>query len=426
MITDTTLNRKVAPKLNRIEQVTIPTAHQVELQNSSGCYLFEGGSEDIVKIEWLFPAGKRFEAKNITAFATSKLLIEGSAKRSSLEIAEQLDFYGATLRTASSFDFASVTLFCLTKTLPKVIGIVEEMLTSPSFPEQELELLRQIGKQKIQISNQKTGDEARKIFMEKLYGSSHTYGRREQPEHYDALQLADLKKHFKQHYSVKPYVFVSGKNTTQAHNILQAMQLNGTKEWQPDVLQAAEPTNNLKVKKVFEKAVQSSIRIGKNHLDKKHDDFVPFMILNTILGGYFGSRLMSNIREDKGYTYGIYSSMRSLKDGGYFSIGTDVGSNVTEAALKEIYFEIERLINEPVPSDELELVRNYMMGSILSGLDGPFNISDAFKGLMLYGLNLDYYKKTTDKINAIQPKEIQDLAAKYLQPESMFEIIVGS
>jgi len=426
LITDTTLNRKVAPKLERIEQPSIPSANEVDLPNCSGCYLFEGGSEDILKVEWLFPAGKRFEDKNITAFATSKLLVEGSAKKSSLAIAEQLDFYGATIRTASSFDFAGVTLYCLSKNLPKVIGIVEEILTEPTFPEQELALVKQIGKQKIQFSNQKTGDEARKLLMQKLYGKDHTYGRREKPEHYDALQLADLQKHFAQHYSVKPYVFISGKNTAQAHGVLKTMQLNSTKKWQADILKAPQPSKNLKVKKVFEKAVQSSIRIGKNLLDKNDDDFVPFMILNTILGGYFGSRLMSNVREDKGYTYGIYSGMRSLKDGGYLSIGTDVGSNVTEAALKEIYFEIERLINEPVSSDELELVRNYMMGTILSGLDGPFNISDAFKGLMLYGLDFDYYKKTTDKINTIQPKELQDLAAKYLQPESMFEIIVGS
>lgn len=426
MISHNTLNRKVAPKLERIENITIPTANEVALASSSGCYLFEGGSEDILKIEWLFPAGKRYEDKNINAFATSKLLIEGSAKKSSLAIAEHLDFYGATLRTASSFDFAGVTLYCLSKNLPKIIGVVEEILTTPLFPEQELDLLKQIGKQKIQFSNQKTSDEARKLFMENLYGVNHTYGRREQPEHYDALELTDLQKHFEQYYSVKPYVFISGKNTAKAQRILQSMQLNHSKSWDAAELDPPKPTNDLKIKKVFEKAVQSSIRIGKNHLDKKHEDFVPFMILNTILGGYFGSRLMSNVREDKGYTYGIYSSMRSLKDGGYFTIGTDVGSNVTEAALNEIYFEIERLINEPVPSDELELVRNYMMGSILSGLDGPFNVSDAFKGLMLYGLDFDYYKKTTDKINTIQPKELQDLAAKYLQPKSMFEIIVGS
>jgi len=144
-----------------------------------------------------------------------------------------------------------------------------------------------------------------------------------------------------------------------------------------------------------------------------------------VFGGYFGSRLMANIREDKGYTYGIGSAMVSFRHAGYFTISTEVGAEVTKDAIKEIYFELNKLQTEKISENELSLIRNYMLGTFLRSIDGPFALADRFKGIYFNGLNYDYYERYVETIKSITPKQLQDLANKYLKKDEMIELVVG-
>ena len=174
-----------------------------------------------------------------------------------------------------------------------------------------------------------------------------------------------------------------------------------------------------------EGAIQSAIRIGKPMFSKTHADYPAMQVLNTLLGGYFGSRLMKNIREDKGFTYGIGSAVVSMMQGGYFFISSEVGADVCSKAIDEIYKEIEILKTEPVPADELQMVKNYMLGSFLKSIDGAFNLADRWKGIMFYNLGYDYYDRFINTVKTISSEELMKLANKYFQKESLYELVVG-
>jgi predicted Zn-dependent peptidase len=172
-------------------------------------------------------------------------------------------------------------------------------------------------------------------------------------------------------------------------------------------------------------ALQTAIRIGKVMFNKTHPDFISFSVLNTILGDYFGSRLMSNIREDKGYTYGIGSYMMENTHFGYFMIATEVAKEVCEATLHEVKKELERLQNELVPEEELELVKSYLLGQLLKAADGPYAMLDLFSGVELHGMDISFYNKYIQKVQEITAEEIREMARKHLDWKSLSIISVG-
>jgi zinc protease len=158
---------------------------------------------------------------------------------------------------------------------------------------------------------------------------------------------------------------------------------------------------------------------------RSHADFAGMKVLNAILGGYFGSRLMNNLREDKGYTYGIGSSVVPLRKGGYFVISGEVGAGVTKEALSEIKFELNRLCAEQVGESELSLVRSYLTGEMLRAVDGPFAQADLYRELIEDGLEISHFEELIDTIRHINAQQLQDLAIRYLSPDDLFTLVVG-
>jgi predicted Zn-dependent peptidase len=171
-------------------------------------------------------------------------------------------------------------------------------------------------------------------------------------------------------------------------------------------------------------SVQGAIRVARNFPNRHHPDFQKMQILNNIFGGFFGSRLMANIREDKGFTYGIHSYLLNLVQESGFMISTEAGKDVTEETLREVYLEMKRLCDEPVPDDELKISKNYMIGTLLGDLDGPFQVAGRWKSLVLNGLTEEYFNRGIEIIKTIQPSEIQELANKYLNPNDFYELAV--
>ncbi len=423
------LNRNSAPELQQPEKILITEPELVKLPNGIPLYVFNSGTQEVCKIEFLFAAGSLFETSPLIAAATNELIDEGTLKKSSVQIAEIFDYYGAYLQTECTADWASVSLFTLNKFLDPTIDLLQEVITEATFPTKELNTFITQGKQRLSVSLEKVDYLARKHFSTALFGT-HAYGYFKQMEDYDQINQQQLVDFHQQFYKdgVKA-IIVSGLLTNvQLKKLIEKLGQTEVKIEDSALLKAAAPTPSAKQTIHIEKAdaVQNAIRIGRSTINRTHADYPKFTILNTILGGYFGSRLMSNIREDKGYTYGIGSGLASMQQSGYFYIATEVGANVCKNAIHEIFKEIEILQNELVPAEELNLVRNYLYGSFQRSIDGPFALADRFKSIFTHGLKTDYFYNYLACLKTVSPEELRKLAGQYLNVTELTQVTAGS
>jgi zinc protease len=422
------LDRTKAPEFKTIDKISMQEAVRIEFANKLKFYSINAGDRDVVKIELIFDAGSAFQNKPLLASTVSNLLFEGTAKRTGSEIAEYIDFYGAFNQTESGKDSASVILYSLNKHLDKLLPLMKEVLTEASFPQKELDIYLQNQIQKFRVDNQKVNYLARRHFLNLLFGDNNFYGYFLKEEDFKNLNTEELRAFFYSRYSANNcWGIVSGKVTT---GITDELSTVFGSDWRYSDHLAVPPMDFFKPKEqklLIEKddALQSAIRIGRRLFNKTHSDYPGMMILNTVLGGYFGSRLMANIREDKGYTYGIGSGIMPLEQSGYFFISTEVGADVCSKAIDEIYFEIKRLREELIPSEELDQVKSYMLGVMLKDTDGPFALADRFKSIHEFGLGYEYYDRYCNTINTITSEELNILANKYLKEEDLIEVVAG-
>lgn len=423
------LNRSQAPEYKTIGQINIEKARQEKLRNGIPVNLINAGSQEVVKMELIFPAGMKNQPASLISTGTNDMLDEGTKNFSAVALAEAFDFYGAFIETEATQDFASVSLYCLNKHLKKTIPLLAEMVQAPTFPEQEFINWITNKRQKFLVEEGKVATVCRKKFNAALFGENHPYGSFASIEDFEKVSTSHLKEFYSKWYtSEKCTMVVSGKIPKELTGLLD--EYFGGDNWKGNNevdLQVPLPDGTKGIAEVIEKndAIQSAIRIGRLLFTKTHPDYFGMVVLNTVLGGYFGSRLMANIREDKGYTYGIGSGMVSLQEAGYFFITTEVGVDVCSSAIDEIYKEIDVLRIHLIPDEELELVKNYILGTFLRSVDGPFALADKYKGLLGYGLDYSYYDKFIESVKKVTPSELRDLANKYLQQEDLSELVVG-
>lgn len=420
--------RKINPRSKLVETVSLIEPEKYVLDNGIPVYLINAGTQEVVKIDLIFEAGSVLQQIPLQAQFTSKCLVEGTESFNSNTIAETVDFYGAYLKPSVSKDDASISLFSLNKHLEHLLPVFSEVALRPTFPEQEVQTMVGKLRQEYLVNMEKVSFIAQQQFSGLVFGKHHPYGKNIVLPDYENINSDILRSFYEKFYMTSGFkIIVSGKVNNGVikmlnryfgkHRVVFEKQLPG------DLNISPAPTPEHYVPK--ENALQSAIRIGKATVNKNHDDFLPFMIVNTILGGYFGSRLMTNIREDKGYTYGIGSGLASFKHAGMFFIASETGNEVTEKAIDQVFIEIEKLRNEPVLEKELSLVKNYLLGTFLRSADGPFALADLFKAVLDYDLDMSYYDIFLHTVKNITIKDIQKIAVKYLQPESMIKLIVG-
>ena len=328
----------------------------------------------------------------------------------------------------NSYDTATLTLYTLSKYLDNVLPFVKEVILFPKFSEKEFEIYRDNAIERFKINSEKVSFVARGEFMSTILGKDHPYGKNVGINDYKNLSLADIKNHYNKYYHLgNCRILISGLINTDTTSTLNSFF--GTEEVPKHIENNKEASINTLVSPssfIHKKnALQSAIRIGRVVPNKLHQDYFGLQVLNTVLGGYFGSRLMLNIREDKGYTYGIGSGMMSLKNIGYFFISTEVGSQFTKNALEEIYKEIELLRTQEIPKEELMLVKNYMLGQLLKSCDGPFNMATVYENVNEYGLDYSFYNLYIKTIKEITPKTLLELGVKYFRKVDLKEIVVG-
>jgi predicted Zn-dependent peptidase len=426
------LDRTIAPPIQdavsfdyHLQACNTETGH-----NGVPIYWLSAGTQDVVQVEWVFDAGLWEEQKPGVARATGALLKNGTTQKNALQINEALEFYGASLTATVTNDYTFVTLHALSKHLEVLLPIVREVLFQPSFPEKELDIYIRNTLQRLSIKLQKTDFVAHREIDAYLFGQQHPYGKFILPEDFQALTSEDLKNFHKQYYASRNCkIFLAGK-IDQSH-VRLVEEYFGREKWGVEAPRIsldylltpdAEKKHRLQI---TEKSVQGSIRLNRLFPKRNHPDFAPMVLLNTVFGGYFGSRLMANIREDKGYTYGIYSHIYSYKNNSAFMIATEAGAEVCEAAISEIYKEMDLLCREKIPEAELSLVKNYLLGNILGGLDGPFSLIQRWKSIILNGLPAQQFDKNIEIYKNVTAEELLILAQKYLLKEDYFELVVS-
>ncbi|MEM1325869.1 MAG: pitrilysin family protein [Bacteroidota bacterium] len=425
---NTQVNRTVPPTIRAIDQVALPTIESLTLDNGLRVKLLNSGTQDVMKLELVVQAGRPFEQKRLASRTTIGLLKEGTTKRSSADLAELLDFYGASLSSPFSLDTGHLVLYSLTKHSEKLLPLFTEILTMPAFPEKELKAFVQRNQQRLKVDLSKEDIVAYRAISAYIFGSETPYGYNSTADMYAAIAREDILAHYQRNYLTdSSLLLVSGRVSDHflrlMNQTLGQINLTSSPKMRGMTISNAPPES---LHLPHEEGLQSAIRIGKRLFSRQHPDYPGMFVLNTILGGYFGSRLMANIREDKGYTYNIYSSLDPLKYDGYFYVGTEVGNAFVQPTIKEIYQEMNVLQQDLVDDEELDMVKNYLLGTFLMNLDGPFNAMDVYKSLVYNDLPSDYFEQLVDTVRYISAEKLRDLAQRHFQRESLWQVVVGS
>lgn len=421
------LDRTITPPIKQIDHVSFPRPILRVLDNGIKCYLFNIGTQDVVQVDLNFDINRSVAKSPLVSKAVNELIGETTTKKPYGVLGEEIDYFGAFLESNYSVDHSSVSLFSLTNKLGDVLPLFEEAIKETQFPERELRIYLNNQKQKFEIDQDKVAVLARRTYSKLLYGD-HYYGFRTELNDFDEVNQSDLEELYQNYYTAENCtIYVTGRFNDDLFEEINKRfgNLRSGKSNNSNVpLSGSEAIKAVELKK---DALQSAIRIGKIiDVDFGSSDYFKLKILNTLLGGYFGSRLMMNIREDKGYTYGIGSSISAMLNGVVFTIATEVGSDVTKDALTEIYKELDILFEELVSIDELETVKSQMMGSILSASDGPFSIVQQFKSVNFKGADLAFFDSFIDVIKSTTPEDLRIIAKKYLSKETLLEVVAGN
>jgi predicted Zn-dependent peptidase len=423
-----TIDRKTPPRIkDAIEfDLKLKPYEKATLANGADVYAVNAGAEEVLVIEWVFYAGNWYEKKNLVAATANFMLKNGTSTKNAFQLNEHFEYYGSHLNRSCSNETATITLHCLSKHLEVLLPVVRELITDSIFPEEELATYKQNMQQRLRVNLKKCDFVAGRLIDTYLYGEEHPYGRYTRFEDFEALTREEIAAYYKEYYQAGKFVvFAAGKLPSTIFTLLD--------QYFGDLPMQASTAVDITAKPMVEKkyrvindpqGVQGAIRMGTQFPNRHHPDFLKAQVLNSVFGGFFGSRLMSNIREEKGYTYGIHSYLENHVQQSAWVISTEAGRDVCEATIVEVYKEMEILRNEPVDAEELLLVRNYMIGSILGDLDGPFHIINRWKNIILNNLDESFFYKQIETIKTVSAEELQGLANKYLQPEKFYELVV--
>ena len=424
------VNRTVAPPIKDAVEFNLqlkPYNH-FKLNNGLPVYTIDAGAEEVLQVELVFYAGNWFEKQKGIAAATNFLLKNGTSTKTAFQINEEFEYYGAHCNRACYNETAVITLSALNKYTAKLLPVIKEMITDAAFAEEELATYKQNSKQRLSVNLKKCDFVATRLIDACVYGEQHPYGVYSNAEDVDAVTTAQVKDFYKQYYvNGQCVIFVSGKLPANIKELLNenfgALSLTTVNHNAQIINQAPAAQKKYRIQNDTA-GVQGAIRLARPFPNRHHPDFMKVMMLNTVFGGFFGSRLMGNIREDKGYTYGIHSYVQNHLQQTAWLISTEAGKDVCEATIEEVYKEMKILREELVDEEELLTVRNYLIGTILGDLDGPFQIMGRWKNIILNNLTEQYFYDSIQTIKSISAGEIRELAKKYLNPEDFYELVV--
>ncbi|MEL6192198.1 MAG: pitrilysin family protein [Bacteroidota bacterium] len=424
------LNRTLPPVSPPLKSFSLPTYEKTYLSNGIPIYYIPYGDLPLVSIKAIYQTGSSYqEATGIAGF-TTKMMMEGTKAYSSIALAHKLDETGAWLYPEVDDEFISVNLSTVSDQLEEALPLMASVMLEPTFPEGEFQKLMAREMARLKVESSKTRFQARKAFGKLLFGESHPYASFLDQKELLEISLDKLKAFYASQLGKSNFsLLVVGKVDMGEVKALLEETFGGLSGLTPN--QALSKAKDAAVNPTYGRhhihvdGLQATIRLGHLAFERAHEDFHPMQIVNTALGGYFGSRLMKSIREEKGYTYGIYSSWSSYKYQGAFFIQSDIGKEYINDAIDTVKHEINLLAEKGISSEELDLIRNYLLGTSINRRETPFQIADILKYSIAYDLSFEEMDKKFKVLEKITPDEIASYASKYFQPDNWLEVIAG-
>ena len=422
-------DRTIAPAIvDAVDlDVNLLPVNKYLLKNKVPLYFLREGAEEVVNVEWVFNAGNLYEDQDNVSLATCNLLKNGTSTMSAYQLTEKLEYYGAFFQVSFGHETITLSLSCLSRHLQNLLPIVREIICDSIFSDEELEIYKQNALQRLTVNKQKSEYVADNLMNEVIFGATHPYARSQSEENIAALTRDAILSFFKK-FIAKGYcrIFAVGELPQDFESSMDLLfgDLDFKSDMEVPLININESPERIISMVIDDKGIQGAVRMCRPFPGRNHQDFMAVSVLNTLFGGYFGSRLMNNIREEKGYTYGIYSYIQSHREVGAWLITTEAGKDVCAATIKEVYNEMNISCNELVDMEELSLVKNYLLGIYLSQIDGPFKIMARWKSLILKDWDEKHFYETIQVIKSITPQEIQLLAQKYFVAGYFKEIVV--
>lgn len=423
------MDRSKQPEIKSIEQLNICQPVSTTLTNGIEMKCLKINHTEIVRVDFMFKGGQWAQEVPLQTHYAFRQLKEGTQSISGEKIAEKLDYYGATLETSSNVSYSIVTLFCLKKYLVHIIHILQSIFSEPSYDKDKLHIALSQGKAAYAASLLSVGTQCKQVFYKNLYGEKHPMSQYPLLKDYETL-TPDMLQHFrnKNINSDNCKIFVTGGYDD--HTIKRLADAFGHSHWGGegmfDGYTSFTPTKS-EGKRFYAEmdnfTVQSAIKVGCLFPERRHKDFAVINITTTILGGYFGSRLMSNIRETKGYTYDINSAIYQSPGNTTFAISTETPHQYTELVIEEIYKEMDRLCKEPVSDDELTNVKNYLSGHLCRNYETGFNMSQMFMRLDITQRTINDVVKEFEDMKRITQEDVMQCASSYFNHSSMIECV---
>lgn len=425
------VDRTKAPQIHPIKKIKTINFKEVKLKNGTPVYMVREGSQELIKVDIVFEGARHQEYYRTQAKAHGALMKDGTSTKSSDEISNFIDFYGASYSTKSSLDYSTVSLFCLTKHFEKLLPVIADILHNPTFPKEEIQKFINNAQHKLSLSLAKNEVIAYRELSSLIFGADDVYGYNSSIKDFEQVTQSSLLDYHDQMLQHHPCtLFIAGFfDEDRVLNLLNKELIFLNQDQPRPIEYACKNTSTGAFGKNFfpsKNKHQVSLRIGKKFGNRLHPEYTKMAFLNNVLGGFFGSRLMRNIREEKGYTYNIFSDIDCMKMDGYFYIHTELNHKHLDSCIREIYLELDRLKQDLISENELEMNRNYILGNMLHGIDGPFNSIRLIKSIVLNGRKVSDVEASFNEIVEMKSEDLRDLAERYFHKENMVEVIIGT
>jgi predicted Zn-dependent peptidase len=414
------------PKIQQLHPRPFPDYEERTLSNGAKLVIIREAEWKVFRLEACFMAGRPFEEKKAVAKTTAELLREGSRQFASFQLAEFFEQNGASINSKSGIDTAHVLMHGLSDSFNELLPAFQEVVLNPVFPQSELSKFQKRQTERLRADSNIGEVIAYRKFTEALFGKDHPYGYNSTPKTYKAIEPTDLRKHHANNYKPDNALYLlSGGVTNAMVEELSHLLSN----WEGH----AKPTSPLQRSSIppmgtqfikNEGQIQASIKMGQLLFSYEHDDYAYVQIVNALLGGFFGSRLMKRVRQEAGLSYNIYSTVESMLYDGYWMIATETSQANVDKVIQLIHEELDRLASERIRSREKELMRNYLIGNSLQFFEGAFNKSDFLRHHLFEMGDATTYEAMMHAIQEMDTEKIRSTAEKYFRAEDLFTVVV--
>lgn len=424
------MDRSIQPKLSGLGQLSCLPPQRWAMENGMPLAVIRTGQVEMVRMDLVFGGGNFHEEMPLQAAVANRMLREGTRRFTAAQIEEKLDYYGAWLSLYVRDECAVVTVFALNKFVAEVWEIMASIVKEATFPEREYKVLMENKMQQYCVNAVNSDYLASRYFDLALLGEKHPAGRGVTVADYIGLEREQVQAYYNRYYNAANCrIYLSGMVTD---SVLEATRkVFGTELWGEGTLKAGYklvkpmPAGEKRVFVSRTDSMQNSLRMGELTIGYGHPDYMGLKMLTDLLGGYFGSRLMKNIREEKGYTYDISAQLVNRPGTGMLVIASEADAAYTEAIVHEVKHEMEVLQQQPVDEGELTMLKNYLFGRLCRRLEGGMALADVWIALDVHGLGDDFYERMNAVRADITAGQLRDLACKYLHPQLLMEVVVG-